>query len=61
MKNITAICMEVTKREGGKKQVSIAQVREIVGIMSDLLYPEISGAKVLQLLKRNGKRRQAKK
>jgi len=61
MKNITELCREITKRESGKKEVNIAQVREILGILSDMLFSVEYGTKVLKILLANGKRRFVKR
>lgn len=53
------ICEEVCKREGGKKSLSIAQVREVVSIISDLMEEDYLG--VSTVLKRNGRRRAKKR
>lgn len=57
MKTITDICREVTLREAGKKEVSIAQVREIIGIMSDLMFDVEHSDKIIKLMRTNGRRR----
>jgi len=54
--NITDIAREIARREGKKKQVNIAQIKEILGILSDLVYEE-PGLVVLALTK-NGARRE---
>ena len=61
MKTVTEICREVCKREKGKKEVNIAQVREIIGIMSDLMFDAKKGAGVIKTLNNNGKRRFTKR
>ena len=35
--NINEFCTEISKREGKKKQVDIAQISEIIKITNDLL------------------------
>lgn len=57
MKNVTNICQYIAKHERGKQEVSIAQIREIVGIISDLLFNVKTAGRVLILLQRNGERR----
>ena len=57
MKNITEICMKVAKAEGKKKELSIAQIREVVGILSDMMFDAKWGARVIKLMFDNGKRR----
>lgn len=57
MKNITDLCMLIARRERGKKEVNIAQIREIVGILSDLMFSAIYGARVIKMLIENGRRR----
>lgn len=35
--NMTLIAQEVAKREGGKKQLSIAQIREVLRCLGDMI------------------------
>jgi uncharacterized protein (UPF0335 family) len=44
-KEIHKLACKITRLEGKKKSVSIAQVKEILGILADLIYdsPEIRG------------------
>jgi len=44
----------VAKKEGKKKQVLIGDIREVIGIFSELVVQDPS---VLELLIKNGKRR----
>jgi len=44
----------VAKKEGKKKQVLIGDIREVIGIFSELIVQDPS---VLELLIKNGKRR----
>lgn len=46
-------------REGKKKQVSIGNAREIVGILSDMFY-EYDGHEMAEMLIKNGERRAKK-
>lgn len=48
----------LTKIEGKKREVSIGNVRELVGIISDLVYEHLD---LHELLYKNGKRRKLKK
>lgn len=52
--NVNTVVRQVVGREGKKKSVNIAQVREIVSIMSDMLYRD---SEVISILIQNGKRR----
>lgn len=38
MKSIRQVSLEIARREGKKKQVNIAQISEIIGILSDLAW-----------------------
>lgn len=40
MKTLSALYQEIAKREGKLKEVSIGNIREIVGILSDLIYED---------------------
>ena len=39
--NVNEFCTEISKREGKKKQVDIAQISEIIKITNDLLDGEL--------------------
>lgn len=41
IKTIKALEKEILKREGKKKQVNAAQVSEIVGVISDILFSQV--------------------
>ena len=60
MKSIKQLAREITKREGLKKQVNIAQISEILGVLSDLMYEDFKG-RIEWLLIENGQRRSEKK
>lgn len=36
--NLNTLAKEVTLREGKKKSISIAQVKEVIGIIAELVY-----------------------
>lgn len=56
MKNINDLCMFIAKKEGKKQGVNIAQIREIVKVISvALVTPTISVA-VVTMLYKNGKK-----
>lgn len=55
MKNITELRKELMKREGGKKEISVAQMSEVLSHLSDISYEEV--ADISYLLWKNGKRR----
>lgn len=40
---INKIVLELCKREGLKKKIDIAQMREIVGHLSDMIYEDFEG------------------
>lgn len=50
------LASKIAKTEGKKSQVKIGDVREIVGIISDLIYKDCRGH-VFQELYKNGHRR----
>jgi hypothetical protein len=62
---VKALIKELCKREKLKKQVDIAQVTEIVGHLSDLLWEEcksgVAESKMLGSVLMNGKKREMKK
>ena len=60
---IKDLVQEIVKREGGKSNVKIGDVREIVGIVSDLIYESASRDfyDVNDMLYTNGKRRAKRK
>jgi hypothetical protein len=37
IKNIRELCSEIAKREGGKSEVSIGNIREIIRVFSDVI------------------------
>lgn len=57
--NMRKLAKEIAKKEGKKKSVSIAQIAEILGILSDLLAGK-DGMEILEVLYSNGKRRAKK-
>lgn len=59
IKTIKALAKEICKREGKKKQVDIAQVSEILGVLSDIVYDDFYHT--LGLLFWNGHRRWKKR
>ena len=60
MKSIKQLAREITKREGLKKQVNIAQVSEILAVLSDLMFEDFKG-RIEWLLIENGQKRAEKK
>ena len=52
------LASKVAMMEGKKSQVSIGDIREIVGILSDLIYAD---PEILLILLANGKRRRTKR
>jgi hypothetical protein len=57
MKNIKELARYIAKIEGGKKQINIAQITEVLRILSDRAWVE---PKILDLIHKNGKRRARK-
>lgn len=53
------LATEITKREGGKRSISVAQVTEVLRILADLLVeqPEATAAALERLARRAEKRR----
>jgi len=58
MKNMKEIATEIAKAEGKKTQARIGEVREILGLLSDMIYLDVV---VVEILINNGKRRAKKK
>ncbi len=58
MKTIKALAKELCSREGLKKQVDIAQIAEILGHLSDMVFED---CKAMDILFNNGMRRAKKK
>lgn len=68
IKTINALTKELCKREAGKKQVDIAQMKETVGHLADIFYEiSLSGWRLYDvqeltcLLQTHGEKRAAKK
>ena len=55
---LAALASKVASLEGRKVQVSVGNVREILGILSDLLF---SDTEVMSVLLANGKRRSTRR
>ena len=60
MKNLNDLAKEVSGLEGLKESLSIAQIKEVLGVVSDLIAGE-DGLKVCYLLIRSGDDRSKKK
>jgi hypothetical protein len=58
MRTIKALAKELAKREGKKKQVDIAQLTEVLGHLSDMVYED---CKAMDILFNNGEKRAKKK
>lgn len=54
---VKEICTELARSEAGKRQAKIGDIRELVGIISDLM---IADEDVVWVLLSNGKRRAKK-
>ena len=59
MKTIKQLVKELCRREGKKIGVSVAQMNEIVGCLSDLMYEDFGG-EIEWLLIENGQNRAEK-
>lgn len=59
--NIQELVKHIAKKEGLKKQVSVGNIREIVGIISDAIQIRDDGARTLDALYKNGIRRALRK
>lgn len=60
IKNMNDLARVVVRREGKKKSLSIAQVKEVLGIVSDLLARDYE-VTLIQVLYRDGLRRKLAK
>lgn len=60
MKSIKEIVSAIAKSEGLKNQVSVGNIREIVGIFSDMICAS-TGIDVIEVLNKNGKARLKRK
>lgn len=60
---IAKLAKELCKREGLKKQIDIAQMTELLGHVSDILYAEplLNKMDILMMFYKNGKKRATKK
>lgn len=60
---INKLVKELCKREGLKKQVDIAQIREIIGHLSDMVheFDDLYGNDVVGALLENGRKRANRK
>lgn len=59
MKNLKEVFSEVAKREGKKSQARIGEVREIVGVIADIMheYPQVYQMLVIAGYKRAKRRK----
>jgi hypothetical protein len=57
MKNIKELAKYIAKIEGGKKSINIAQITEVLRILSDRAWVE---PKILEMIHQNGRRRAKK-
>jgi len=57
--NMSELSEEVVRREGGKQSLSIAQIKEVLAIVSDIHYEHIlsGGPHIGTMLLDNGQRR----
>lgn len=62
IKTIKGLASAIAKREGKKVQVNIAQINEILGVLSDIFYEDIYyKLSPEDILFENGKKRAKKK
>jgi hypothetical protein len=61
MKTITDLAVELCKREGLKKQVDVAQMKEILGHLADIFYEGPHPALICTMLCQCGGKRAKKK
>lgn len=62
MKSLKAVASEVAKREGGKSEVAIGDIRQIIAILADMVFESPSFAwKFSLMLWEAGKKRAARK
>jgi len=54
VKNISTLASYIAKKEKGKKEISIGNIREVLKLLSDASYKD---TKVLKYIYKNGKRR----
>jgi len=59
IKNIKKLAKLISKKEGLKKQVNIAQISEILGVLSDLVYESMDG-RIEWIFLNNGQKRAEK-
>lgn len=59
IKNMNKLAVAVAKREGGKKSLDIAQIKEVLAHLSDIVYQASPEERPLieVMLYKNGKRR----
>lgn len=62
IKTIKGLVLEQCRREGKKKQIDIAQMKEATGVLSDIYYEQIEqGYSIDSILYINGQKRAKKK
>ncbi len=61
IKTFCALARHIAELEGNKKQVNIAQIREILTILGDELATRKDAMRILNILVSNGVRRQKSK
>jgi len=61
--NLNDLAKEIAKREGGKVQVNIAQIKEIISVLGEILeeYGVVECLEILETLQKVGKRRLSEK
>jgi len=56
--NLRDLAKEISVREGKKKQLSIAQISEVVSVLSEIFVEQLDfGLKIRDMLVKNGSRR----
>jgi hypothetical protein len=63
MKTIVKLASEIAKIEGKKSQARIGDIRELLGILSDLLHEAdtMGHYEIIELLRANGEKRARRK
>jgi len=60
MKSIKGLASQIAKREGKKSQARIGDIREILGIISDIYWASMTPGDISQMFITNGEKRKKK-
>ena len=55
--NLNQLAVEISKREGGKINLSIAQIKEVIGHFCDIVVDEVDKDMLYKKINDTGKRR----